>query len=314
MPSLTQYPPITLHLGAHRTATSSLQRMLDRDAVALNATGIAIWGPKRTRTGLLTGVMGDPGRREGRRDVQARRAAGRVSMQRADLAADGVQRLVISDENMLGGLRENVLLGRLYPTVAARLHRLSDTLPGVGRVCLSLRSPDAWWTSVFAFLMTRGFAPPDRATLDAILQARRGWRDVIHDVAGAFPDAELVVWSYEDFGAKPETAYQWLTGLPPQSDARPMLNGSLPIDALRARLRDEGHATELPGVGQTYAPFTPDERQAMRDAHRADLDWLRNGADGLANYQSATAIQSGRRDRKGMRHGRGREAQVGATG
>lgn len=317
MPHLTRRPPVTLHLGAHRTATTGVQRLLEHNADHLRAHGIAVWGPKRTRGGLLAGVLGDPGRACARRDVNAHRAAGRVAMLRGELAQTGTRRLIVSDENILGGLRENLLLGRLYPTVRARLDRLEAVFPGIDHVVLSIRSPDAWWTSVFAFLMTRGFAPPDRATLDAVLASRRGWRHVIADVAKAVPDARLSVWTHEDMAAQSAQAVDHLTGVQARERHVPRLNASPGAAVLQARLHDEGCMTVLPHVAGHYAPFTPDERAQLRDRYDEDLAWLRDGADGLIDATPQHDIippQGPFRDRR-PRHGQHRrQEQMGATG
>ena len=207
MPRLIRYPPVTLHLGAHRTASSALQRLLDREAARLSRAGLAVWTPRRIRSGLLTGLLGDPGRQVPRRDRAATRAAGRVAMLRQEMTAQGRTRLIISEENALGGLRENILLARLYPTVAPRLERLEDALPGIDRICLAVRPQAEWWTSAFAFLMTRGFAPPDAVTLQAVAGSRRGWRHVIEDIARAVPRARITVWRHGPRGLDPAGAF-----------------------------------------------------------------------------------------------------------
>ncbi|TFL16704.1 hypothetical protein [Jannaschia formosa] len=314
---LTRVPPITLHLGAHRTGTKSLQALLEREAEALAARGMAVWPPRKTRSGLMTGLVGDPGRPDPAREIRAHRAAGRIAMRRDALAADGITRLLISDENMLGSLRENLLLARLYPTVGPRLARLASALPGVDHVCLSVRAPDTWWGSAFAFLMGRGFAPPDRATLDAVLRARRGWRHVVEDIARAVPQARLTVWTHEEMAARPAAGFALLTGAPPAGDGpAPHLMAAPTLDALRARLRDEGCMTDLPGVGGVYAPFDPDDRAALRAAHAEDLAWLRAGADGLADFVTRRPEEAPPRDRKGRTDVRARrpEGEMDAAG
>ena len=319
MPRMTRTPPITLHPGAHRTGTSTLQRLLSHNAEQLACRGVAVWGPRRTRDGgLLSGVTGDPGRASAYRDLQAHRAAGRVAMHRTTMAGDGISRLVVSDSNMLGSLRENLLLGRLYPTVSARMERLGAALPGVDHVSLSIRSPDAWWTSLFAHLMTRGFAPPDRATIDAVLKARRGWRQVVCDVADALPDARLTVWTHEDIAARPADAFAQLTGTMPETRTAPVLNAAPPCADLQVRLRDEGCLTVLPHVAGHYAPFTADERAELRGRYDDDLIWLRDGAGGRIVTPSQALAEVLFRDRR-SRHGPFRKTdrrqdQMGAAG
>ncbi|KIT16088.1 hypothetical protein [Jannaschia aquimarina] len=293
-----------LHIGAHRTATSTLQRLISRNAGALASSGVAVWTPDRTRGGLLAGVMGDPGRRDPRRDLLAHRSAGRVAMHRSRLAGQGIHRLIVSDENMLGGLRENLALARLYPSAGARMARVAQAIPEVTQVHMSIRSPDTWWTSVFAFLMTRGFGPPDRATLDAILRGRRSWRHVIEDAAAALPRARISVASYEEWGHRPAEIFDAMTGLPPEHGGAAIVNATPPVALLQQRLHDEGSDDVLPVLGASYAPFGPDDRAALRAAYADDLAWLRDGADGLAEFRTRAARTAPPSDRKGRHHGR----------
>ncbi|WP_281826737.1 hypothetical protein [Jannaschia rubra] len=308
MPQQSPRPPVTLHLGAHRTGTTSLQRLLDRNVAHLNRRGVAIWGPRRTRTGLLAGVMGDPARFSGGDDPHLHRAAGRIAISRADLSASGIGRLVISDENLLGGLRENLLLAQPYPTAGARLRRLDRAVPGIDRVVLAIRAPDAWWASVFAFLITRGFAPPDRMTVDAIVAAHYGWRQVILDVADAMPRARLTVWTFEDMAVDPARAFADLTGHKPCGKSVPHLNASPPLAVLQSRLRDDGCLMTLPQMAGHYSPFTTRDRAALRARYQDDLAWLRDGADGRITLGPEAPPQGPFRDRR-RRDGQGRRPQ-----
>lgn len=309
---------LILHLGAHRTASSSLQRLLALNADALRAGHVAVWGPRVTRGGLFRGVMGDPGRRDPMRDIAAHRSAGRVALRRQALEKVGARRLLISDENMLGGLRENLTLARLYPSVAARLDRLQGAIGAPKSVHLMVRAPDAWWTSAFSFLMTRGLPPPDAATLDAVAASTRGWRQVVEDVSAALPNSTLFVGSYEDWGSRPGVVFEHLTSREPVQSGVPVVGASLPVDQLQARLREEGCDATLPRLGGLYAPFTPDQRAEMRAAHADDLAWLAAGADGRAIYRARRATPPRGPDRRGLRHGRRKQTErpqgVGASG
>ena len=306
---------VILHVGAHRTASSAAQRLLERGAGAARARGVEVWTPRQTRAGLLSGVLGDPSRDDPRRDALAHRAAGRIAMRRAALTREGATRLVISEENLLGGLRENAALAKLYPSARARLARAARALPGLAELHLAIRSPDMWWTSAFAFLITRGAPPPSDDAIDAVARARRGWRQVVEDAAAAMPQARLVVWSYEGAG-RPEAVANRLTGLrlPP---LRAAIAASPSATALEARLAAEGWPATLPRVGDVWAPFPPDLRATLRDRYAEDVEWLASGADGLAEWvpgRSGADLPGTR----GRRHGRRRHARsaqgLGAPG
>ena len=47
---------IVLHIGAHRTATTSFQAYMRGNAPGLVQGGVAFWGPLRTRNGLFSGL------------------------------------------------------------------------------------------------------------------------------------------------------------------------------------------------------------------------------------------------------------------
>lgn len=296
-------PRIVLHLGAHRTAVGATQSLLERERATLAASGVAAWTPRRGRRGALARVAGDPGTGGGRLSEEAsRRMAGRIALRRAGLAAEGIETLVVSDAGVMGDLRENVLLARLYPSVAPRLHRVAEIMPGIACVALAIRSPDEWWTSAFATLIARGFAPPSAEAVAAVARSDRGWRRVVEDIAAALPGAAITVWDHCELGAGPSRAVRLLTGCRATTAPAPYLNAAPDIVALRARLAADGWPGELPGLGRAYAPFDPDTRAAMRAAHAEDLAWLHAGADGLAQF-ATTAPGPVRRDRKGPRHG-----------
>lgn len=287
MADLTRHPPISLHLGAHRTGTASLWARLGRAEADLRSRGVVIWGPDRIRGGLLTGVLGDPGRMDRRGGKLAARTAGRLSMQRRELAGQGVRRIVLSDAALLGSLRENLLLARLYPSAGPRLRRLAAALPGVDRIGLTIRAPETFWASSFAHMMRQGFAPPDRDTIAALVAARRGWRDVIADVAAAFPQARLRVAVHDDRADDPGAFAAWLTNGPlPSAGPSPFVNAAPGIEDLHRQLGSEGQAVRLPERAGRYAPFSADACAALADRFDSDLAWLRAGADRRIDIQT----------------------------
>jgi hypothetical protein len=277
-------PPLTLHLGAHRTGCASLHALLQARSDSLRRARIAVWSTAYTRSDLFDGLLGDPGRSSPDRSHRARRAAGRIAMRRQELGGLGIRRLLLSDPALLGAPRENVLLARLYPSAWARLRRLRGAAPGIDRVCLTVRAPSGWWCSTFLALIARGFPPPDRASLSAIARSRRGWREVVEDVADALPRARITVLTHEAFGHRPDATFARLTGLPSDPRDRPHHRAAPTLDALRSRLRAEGCTVRLPEDAGRYAPFTSGELAALDAAHENDLAWLRSGADGLADF------------------------------
>ncbi len=276
---------IILHPGAHRTASTSFQHYMYRNAGPLHAAGTAFWGPREMRRGLLAGVVPRPGPIPASR--QLRRACGRIELQMAKLRDAGVARLIISDENLIGSPRRNIRDMRLYPAIGERMARYGEALGGrIDRVVFCIRAQEAYWASVLAFSMSRHGTLPRAIELEHMTSSPRSWKGVITDLACALPGTEIVVLLHETCASVPESKLSVMAGLvqPPRRHAREWLNRAPGLDELRGVLAARGQdPRQLRQVaGDVWHPFTQAQRAALHDAYCRDLDWLRAGADGLA--------------------------------
>src|SRR6056297_1149280 len=281
---------ITLHFGAHRTATTSLQRHAQARTAALAAHGLAFWGPPVTRDGLLAGVVPAPGEHpEAARTAHAR---GRIALRVAQAQQAGATRIVVSDENMLGAPRTCLRRHRLYPGAGARVARLAHAFGGrITGAVLSIRSQDAWWASVLAYSVARGHRLPSPGDLDRLVTAGRQWRDVISDIACALPGADIVILPHERFAACPGARLCAMTGVAAaEREAGTEWRGRGPdLPALRRAVTIRGgDATRLPGGEGRWQPFDAAQAAALKGAYGDDLSWLRAGADGLARLAGET--------------------------
>ncbi|MBZ8118980.1 hypothetical protein KUD11_10005 [Roseovarius sp. LXJ103] len=285
---------ILLHLGAHRTASTSFQHYLRRNVARLEAGGTAVWGPQVTRNGLLTGALPMPGIMSAAE--QFTRAKGRVSLALAKAEGAGAHRVVMTDENLIGATRRNLRDMRLYPGAGERLARYYGVLGGrLRRVVFSIRSQDVYWNSCLAFSAARGGYVPGPVERAHIAGDTRTWRDVITDMACALPGVEIIVAPYETFGGLPEHKLALLLGdearAMPRCHARELLNASPDLPALRAALQARGADwRQLPEGEGSWQIFSQAERVALREAYADDLFWLRAGADGLATLTEKTDL------------------------
>jgi hypothetical protein len=305
---------IILHLGAHRTATTSLQRHAQAQSAGLAARGIAVWGPQVTRGGLLAGALPAPGGHPVA--AQAAHASGRIALRVAQARAAGVSRIVVSDENMLGAPRTCLRRHRLYPGAGERVARLAHAFGGhILRAVLSIRAQDAWWASVLAYAVARGHRLPSAGDLDRLVTAGRQWRDVIADVACALPGAEIVILPHEQFAADPAARLAWMTGVSaagPGREAgtdRPGRGPDLPA-LRRAVARRGGDAARLPGGEGRWEPFAASQAAALKEAYEDDLFWLRAGAEGLARLAGETGPTDAETQPRGGQPTRGQEDDI----
>lgn len=274
---------VILHLGAHRTATTTFQHYVRDHVDDLERQDVGYWGPQRCRKsvfpGLFRSVVGVRGRNV------TRRAEGRIRMFSQQEQSRGVRQLVVSDENLLGTCAQNLRSERLYPAAGERTARVSAAFGGrLRRIVLSVRSPELYWASASALTVSRGHPVPSETRFAAIAQSRRTWRDVITDLACAAPGADIRVLLFEAYAGRPEVVLRAaLDRDAPQDTTRRWLNRSQDIPALRATLAHHGADTSrLPdGVGR-WQPFTEEQIAQLRETYADDLHWLTAGADGLA--------------------------------
>ena len=310
---------VILHIGAHRTGTTTLQRFLQANRGHLRRQGIAVWGPDRTRDGLFRGLMRPPPRLTAEDDLLAARARGRIAIEIARMEAEGLHTLIVSEENMIGGMPNNVLSQRLYPFAAERLARLAQAFaPHPARVALAIRSYDRHWASMLAYCVKQGHGVPDPADLEAIATQPVRWMRVVRQAAAAFPQAALVVWPFEALIGLPEVQLAALLGRPvegPFQARREWHNAGPSLAELNALLADQG--TPGAGLGQPgggrgrWQPFTDGQIALMRAAYARDLAWLRDGADGLANYIDSPRPQAGPTGQGRGRHDDERHSGMG---
>ncbi|MFZ7090120.1 hypothetical protein [Primorskyibacter sp. 2E233] len=272
---------VILHLGAHRTGSTSFQRFVRANQSQLAARSIGFWGPGRTRKGLLHGVADRPVSPE-----QARRAIGRVQLNLRGAERNGATILIVSDENMIGSVRRCLRARLLYPEVGERMARLHGAFSPVRRVVLQIRSLESWWASSMAYLIPRGGGIPPEAALELISTSVRSWRHVITDLACACPGSEILVSPFERFGPRPDRLLAEMSGsFFPQMAAHGefWVNQCPHLPELREVLEDRGQdPSQLPEGEGRWNPFTDIQAARLRETYADDLFWLRAGADGLA--------------------------------
>ncbi|RLJ60386.1 hypothetical protein BCF46_0585 [Litoreibacter meonggei] len=288
---------ICLHLGAHRTGSTGFQVMLNGQRPALRRAGLAYWGPERTRGGLLAGLVKNPHHLSTRDTQLGQRSCGRLRMEFTRLEHAGVQQLILSEENLIGTMAQNLEAVRLYGQLSGRLERVSPAFEGRGlRIGIAIRAYDLHWASQLAFRVKAGAALPSAADLDRLATQPRRWHDVIADIGDVFPMAQLVVWPFEGWVANPAPLVAALAGRPVALGpmAKPYKsNASAPAAALAKIAAERG---DLDGAlrlatarhGARYMPFDSEQIWKLQEDYRADIAWLKAGAGPRVTYLDPT--------------------------
>lgn len=287
---------VILHIGAHRTGSTSFQAYMRSNSAQLTQMSLGYWGPHRARAGLFHGILPNPDLGIGQAAFQ--RAQGRINLGIARSQARGVTRLLVSDENILGTMRHNIRSASLYPAAGERVARFIAAFGGqVHRIGVQIRGLDSYWPSACSFCIPRGLPVPKAGRMRRLGAQQRNWRDVITDIAAAAPQVTIYVTTFEQCAARPDLVLGGWTGqdMPAQPgliwrNRRPDLNALLTLPLARAE-RDQLRSS---CQGDTWTPFSPAQSAALRERYSDDLFWLRAGADGLAIFLEDTkATQTG---------------------
>ena len=187
-----KYIKIIIHAGAHKTASSHLQnRVLENENLVVKS-GCSYLGPEKIRDqfGTLWRALG----RSDTPDEQKRKLAA--------LAA-GQPRLVISEENIIGGFKD-LMNGPnraiLYPKAVERLARLAQLVaPNPLHIAMAVREPSSYYVSVYNQLLLSGrFQTWERFSKGLDPTAVK-WSDILRPIAEIPGVAAVSIWRYEDY-------------------------------------------------------------------------------------------------------------------
>lgn len=186
---------LSIHLGAHKTASTHLQLSLWRARDHLGRGGVFYAGPSVLRCLPLAAALEsgepNPSAEECRREL-------------ACMAANHPH-LLLSDENILGGTHRNGMAlaqEALYPFALRRVRQLiAMTGRGPATLFLSLRDPASFTVSAFALQVMHGNETDFSAYLGGRDPARVGWAGLVQRLAMIETVARIVVWRYEDYRA-----------------------------------------------------------------------------------------------------------------
>jgi hypothetical protein len=248
------------------------------------SAGLGYWGPARLRKGALYGVAPRAILRDPAKAFQ--RSQGRIQMWLDRSAQRGVETLLVSEENILGHMRNNVAAETLYGTAGDRLARHMIAFDGrISKIIMSTRSLDSYWTSCMSFCIPRGMRVPNAKKMRRLAEQARNWRDVIADVASAVPGIPIEVRTFERSASRPDLVLNDLADglqLPrargiwrnPRPGVQDLLKTPL-VHKEREFLVDTTHL-------DMWQPFSNTERANLRERYADDMFWLQSGADGLA--------------------------------
>lgn len=271
---------LTFLIGAHKTASTHLQRSLTAQRDAVRDAGVAIIGPMPIGGDILP---------------LSELLRGRADPALLSLAAEGfldkhagdAPEVLLLNENILGNslapdmaLRDN----QLYKFAPARLKRVLQLFPGHDiRVGLAVRNPAGFLVSAWQENMKGHAFQPFRDYLGQTEVAQLSWLKLIKRLRQAIGETEIFLWRYEDYADVAPRVLHHAMGPAAgritlkQGAANPGFsaaaldfladNGTVTKDASAEALRRFPKGPDNPA----FQPWTEAELQAMSERYDADL-------------------------------------------
>ena len=188
---------IAFHVGAHKTATTHLQRSLQTVSDPLIDAGVRIYGPKHFR---LPGrsVPALFGLKDGPPDPARRSPIDQLALMRKD-----ADRLIFSEENYIGVLNSprRFPVEIRYPHAAERISALSQSIARPIDVFLGIRNPAPFISSAYCQMLMGGRAMPLERFKRINPIHSVNWHDLVLRLCAAPGVGRLVVWRHEDYAA-----------------------------------------------------------------------------------------------------------------
>ncbi|WP_373354055.1 hypothetical protein [Pseudoroseicyclus sp. CXY001] len=238
-------PHVLLHIGAHRTGTTSLQNFLRQNRDFLDKAGIGTIHPPETR-------------------------------QYAEWADEKIsRRFIVSEENIWGTMEQNIRTGEIYPGGADRVSQLLVSLDCPATIFVTIRSTFEWWRSQINFGISRGTFIPEAAHIDGIISAGSRWHKAIEDLSRAC-DARIIVREFNWKTDNPKRQLIEVTGWKEIEQAKVSrdINNRSPNEIEIATQLAGASAHELLKkyeTGSRSSPFTEDDISVMNEQYEESL-------------------------------------------
>lgn len=186
---------LALHIGAHKTGTSHLQRAFYDAKDALAAHPVRFLGPRFFR---------GSGREIAHRfDLDGKGEVGTDPKQVLAAIAGDARRLVFSEENFIGVLRNPAIhdLGHPYPLAPDRVSAFAQAIGEKVDLFLGIRHPTGYWNSAYCQLLLGGKAMPPSRFMQICPVSLIDWAGLVTRLRRVDGVGQITVWRYEDYPA-----------------------------------------------------------------------------------------------------------------
>jgi hypothetical protein len=234
---------VRLHLGAHKTATTHLQHVLLRNREVLAKARIhyiELYRLREILTAQISRLLSSAQGSGHPTDVGAIRAAIKEELATVGKKHEGCfNTLVVSDENIIGGLVFLARSGKLYENRLNRLKlvkRIFEECPIA--VTFAIRNYNDFYPSAYAQLVKQGWTVSYSNFLQRLNFERNSWRAIFSDLSSVFGHDHIRLFKYEDYPGNIAHVLERIVGesLELQFDAAKIVYPSLNLKGIEVLL------------------------------------------------------------------------------
>lgn len=281
---------VYLHVGAHRTGTSSFQEFISLNFGRLKDHGVTVAVSNRGGSRNSSLKLRLPDKRHFRRgDLSEHQTWLDDELEKRGINAARVS--LVSEENMVGPI-SSILSPAIYPIARDRLAFVKASLKRpVRRVLFAVRSYETFFASAHRMRAEFRELDPFDTYRPEVLKMERDWVDVVEDIQSALQPDEIQLIRVEDRPGYEDMLHRLLPGLPhggwimpdgrQNESATDAACFAMQAAFARGQKLSKDDVAEIKAQhaddtsGPPFVTFTEAERATLRDRYEADVDRLR---------------------------------------
>jgi len=193
---------LKLYIGAHKTATTHINNLLDSSRSVLVANGIKLSLPNEVRCEWLPNFFNFLSTKNPR------------ALEKIKSLSPTLETWILCEENISGLTQDFSRREGIYPSLKRRMEAIKAFYPEVNiEVFFSIRSYDLFYGSAYLEAVRCDGYSPFMKFYDEDRFKNNSWVTVADSLSKVFSEEKITLWCYEDFSSVLLQVIEKITGL-----------------------------------------------------------------------------------------------------
>jgi hypothetical protein len=273
---------IKLYVGAHKTATTHIQKLLNTNREKLITDNIKLSTPDDLRERWLPALY----------EYSNLKDINNLNVIKSERPEKGIW--IVAEENISGTSYEFKIHSGIYPNLKNRLSSIKDIFKDDNiEIFFSIRSYDSFYRSAYLEVVrNRGFTP-FTDFYDEKRYKNNSWVNVLDILNRIVPEENITLWRYEDFRQIIPDLLRGLTGLDSVNEfiseytvetTRPslskktieVLSSLYPVISQEESLQLVERINSVYTSNDCFMPFRKEEIEEFQLKYKTDISIIRN--------------------------------------